>query len=150
VTGLAVAWAAALALLAWQWTRTPLSGPGPAFLVWSVPAAPLALLSWAWLRALRLPQLPLRPSAAVLIAVGWSAVALVTAAGLGAEWELDGIVLRDPARRFGGIGLRWAPGAWGALLSLAGLAAALEARYRLTHPPTPAAGPAGTVSPSGP
>jgi hypothetical protein len=154
VNALALGWTGALALLAFEWTRTPLAGPGPAFLIWSLPALPLALLSWIWLRRLDLQQLPLRAPLAVLVVVAWSAVASIVAAGLGAEWELDGIVLRSDALRFAGIGLRWLPGVWGALLSVAGLAASLEARYRLAHP-TPAAGapqPVATaeVTPTGP
>jgi hypothetical protein len=133
VTALAIGWTAALAVLAFVWTRTPLSGPGPAFLIWSLPALPLAVLSWTWLRQLDLRQLPLRAPLAVLVVVAWTAVALVTATGLGAEWQLDGIILRNEPKRIAGIALRWLPGAWGALLSVAGLAAALEARYRLTH-----------------
>ena len=133
VTALGAGWAAALATLAYQWTRTPLSGPGPAFLIWSLPAIPLAAVTWLWLRRLELRQLPMRAPLAALVVGAWAAVALLTATGLGAEWELDGIVLRNAPQRLAGVGLRWLPGVWGAQLSVAGLAAALEARYRLTH-----------------
>jgi hypothetical protein len=149
VTALAVGWTSALALLAYEWTRTPLSGPGAAFLIWSLPAVPLAALSWAWLRRIDLRQIPLRAPLAALVVAAWAAVALVTATGLGAEWELDGIVLRNTLRRAAGVGLRWLPGVWGALLSVAGLAAALEARYRLTRRET-AAEAAAPVTPPGP
>ena len=147
---LAAGWTAALALLAWEWTRSPLSGPGRAFLIWSLPALPLALLSWVWLRRLELRQLPLRVPLAALVVVGWLAVALITATGLGAEWELDGIIRRNAPRRVAGQVLRWLPGVWGALLSLAGLAAALEARYRLTHAGEPAPAVDATLTPTGP
>jgi hypothetical protein len=149
VTALALGWTAALGVLAYEWTRTPLSGPGLAFVIWSLPAIPLAALSWVWLRRLELRQLPMRAPLAALVLAAWAAVALVTATGLGAEWELDGIVLRNAPQRVAGVGLRWLPGAWGALLSIAGLAAALEARYRLTHADD-AADAVPAVTPIGP
>src|SRR5688572_27145313 len=148
VTALAVAWTAALALLAYEWTLTPLSGPGPAFLIWSLPALPLAALSWAWLSRLQLGRLRLVPALEVVIALGWALVALATTSGVGAEWELDGVILRNAPQRLAGMALWWLPGAWGALLSVAALAAVLEARYRLAHPAEPPASP--VVSPSGP
>jgi hypothetical protein len=148
VTALAVAWTAALALLAWEWTLTPLSGPGAAFLIWSLPALPLAVLSWAWLRRLDLGRLRLGPSLAVLVVVVWVFAALTTATEFGAEWELDGLILRNAPQRWAGIAFRWLPGAWGAVLSVGALAAVLEARYRLTHAAEPAASPPPT--PSGP
>ena len=51
----------------------------------------------------------------------------------GDEWLLDGLILRRPLQRAGGVALWWAPGVWGLALSIAGLAAALEARYQITH-----------------
>jgi hypothetical protein len=134
VSVLALAWTAALALLAYEWTQTPLSGPGPAFVIWSLPALPLAVLSWAWLRRLDLGRLRLVPALAVLVALGWALVAILTTTEVGAEWELDGIILRNAPQRVAGIALWWLPGVWGALLSVAALAAVLEARYRLAHP----------------
>jgi hypothetical protein len=142
VTALAVGWTAALALLAYEWTLTPLSGPGPAFLIWSLPALPLAALSWTWLRQLDLGRLRLVPALAILVAVGWALVAILTSTGVGAEWELDGVILRNAPQRVAGMALWWLPGAWGALLSVAALAAVLEARYRLAHPAAAPDGPA--------
>lgn len=136
VTLLAAAWTSALAWLAWEWARTPLSGSGPAFLAWSLPAVPLAALSWSWLRRLALAQLALRARLAALIAGAWAGVAAVSATRFGAEWVLDGLILRNPAQEAAGIALRWLPGATGAALSVGFLAAALEARYRLRHPDT--------------
>ena len=140
---LALAWTAALALLAYEWTLTPLSGPGPAFVIWSLPAIPLAVLSWVWLRGLDLGRLRLGPPLAILVVVVWALVAVLITTELGAEWELDGVILRNAPQRWAGIALRWLPGVWGALLSVAALAAVLEARYRLTHPaePPPPPGP---------
>ena len=130
-----------------QWTRTPLSGPGRAFLIWSVLALPLGALTWAWIRRLALRRLPLDPRLLVLILALWLVVAAVTASAVGAEWELDGVILRNPLQRMAGVGLRWLPGVSGLVLSIAGLAVTLEARYRLTHPDAPAP---PEVSPTGP
>ena len=38
-----------------------------------------------------------------------------------------------PATAGRGVALWWAPGVWGLALSIAGMAAALEARYQITH-----------------
>ena len=149
VTALGAGWGAALAVLAYGWTRAAISGPGLAFLIWSLPALPLAALSWVWLRRLELRQLPMRPSLALVVVTVWAAVALAVASGLGAEWELDGLILRSASRRAAGVGMRWLPGVWAALLSVAGLVAALEARYRLTHADG-APDQAARVTPSGP
>jgi hypothetical protein len=46
---------------------------------------------------------------------------------------LDGLILREPGRRGMGIALRWLPVLFGVLVSVAGLSAVLEARYRLVH-----------------
>ena len=148
VIALAVAWTAALALLAYEWTLTPLSGPGPAFVIWSLPAIPLAVLSWVWLRRLDLGRLRLGPPLAILVVLVWALVAVVITTEVGAEWELDGVILRNAPQRWAGIALRWLPGVWGALLSVAALAAVLEARYRLTHPAEPPQPP--SLTPSGP
>jgi len=148
VTALAVGWTAALALLAYEWTRTPLAGSGPAFLIWSLPALPLAALSWTWLRRLELRELPLRAPLAAALAAAWLTVSAVAASGLGAEWVLDGLILRNALQQGAGIVLRWLPGVGGAALSVAGLAAALEARYRLTHPAAPEAAATG-LTPTG-
>jgi hypothetical protein len=134
---LAAGWAAALTLLALEWTRTPLSGPGPAFLIWSLPALPLAALSWRWLRAFDVRQVRIPPAAVAAIVLGWIAVAALTASGVGSEWALDGLILRNAVQQWAGVGVWWLPGMWGAALSVAGLAAALEARYRLAHPTRP-------------
>ena len=69
----------------------------------------------------------------MLIIVAWATVGAIAVAAPGDEWLLDGLILRRPLQRAGGVALWWAPGVWGLALSLAGLAAALEARYRITH-----------------
>lgn len=136
-TVLAVAWAAALALLALQWTRTPLSGPGRALLIWSIPAAPLAVFTWAWLRGRAVGRIPLGLGVVAWVAVIWAGVAVTAVLDPGAEWVLDGLILRRPLERFGGLALAWAPGVWGLAVSVAGLAAALEARYQLARAAAP-------------
>lgn len=133
VTALAAAWGGALALLAIEWTRTPVSGPGHAFLIWSLPAVPLAAFTWTWLRRLPVQRIPLGFSTLAPIIVIWAVVGVVTVNGTGTEWTLDGVILRRPLQRAGGIALWWAPGVWGLTLSVAGLAAALEARYQLAR-----------------
>ena len=150
MTTLASGWALALAVLAFAWARTPLVGSGPAFLAWSVPALVLAALSWSWLRRAELPALRLTASQAAGGVVVWAALLAVTLGGVGAEWALDGLILRNTPQRLAGLGLRWLPGLFAALVSVAGLAAALEARYRITHPVVVPADPASPVSPPGP
>lgn len=130
---LILAWAAALALIAIEWTRTPLSGPGRALLVWSVPAAPLAVFTWAWLRRVPVRRIPVGTAAIVALSIGWLVIAGIAAEDPGAEWLLDGLILRRPLERAAGVALRWAPGVWGTAISMAGLAAALEARWQLAH-----------------
>jgi hypothetical protein len=134
-SALAAAWTGALALLALECALAPVSGPGRAFLIWSLPALPLAALTWGWLSRLEARPLRLPRVAAALVTLGWLAVAMLIATRVGSEWALDGLILRDPARRYAGIAMRWIPGVWGAAVSLAGLGGALEARYRLTRGP---------------
>ena len=132
-TGLAAAWAGALTLLAFEWTRSPLTGSGRALLIWSIAALPLATFTWIWLRRLPTLRIPLGFGTLALILVAWTAAGTIAITTPGAEWLLDGLILRRPLQRAGGVALWWAPGAWGLALSLAGLAAALEARYQITH-----------------
>ena len=132
-TALAAAWAGALALLAFEWTRTPLAGPGRALLIWSLAAVPLAAFTWIWLRRLPVLRIPLGSGTLFVIVLAWVAVGTVAVTSPGSEWVLDGLVLRRPLERAGGIALLWAPGVWGGALSVAGLAAALEARYQIAH-----------------
>lgn len=127
------AWAAALALLALRWVRTPLSGPGPMFAVWSVPALALAVVTWNWLRRLQIRQLPVGRGTLVLIVVLWAGAGAIALTGAGAEWVMDGLILRRPVQRITGTVVQWLPGLFGLAVSLAGLTSALEARYRIAH-----------------
>lgn len=152
-TTLASGWALSLAVLAFAWARMPLEGSGTAFLIWSAPGVVLARLSWSWLRGTDLPDLRLTPPQIGAGAVVWLALAVLTASGAGAEWALDGLILRNAPQRLAGVGLRWAPGLFGALVAVGGLAVALEARYRLTHPAGADGSPAeagAPVTPPGP
>ena len=143
---LAAAWAAALALLAALWIRTPLSGPGTMFVAWSAPTLALTLLSGRWLRRLALPQVAVTRGRIVALALGWlvagAAALLLTDAA--AELALDGFILRRPLARASGLAVGWLPGVFGLALCVLGLAAALEARYRIAH------GWGGSLTPSDP
>ncbi len=114
------------------------------FVAWSVPALALTLFTSWWLGQLTLVRL--RPSRALMGAVIglWASATVITLAGAGAEWALDGFILRRPLQRAVGIGIVWLPGLFGLTLSVAGLAAALEARYRIAH------GEAAELGPTGP
>jgi hypothetical protein len=103
------------------------------FGLWSVVAVPLALWSLTRARAWGLGPLP--GGLALLLATGlaWLAAAWAATSPLPAEWAIDGLILRDDGRRLAGVALAWLPGIFGLTLSVAGLAAALEARHRLAH-----------------
>jgi hypothetical protein len=132
--GLTAGWAAALALLAGLWIRTPLSGPGPMFVAWSVPALALAVFSAWWLRRLALAQVRVTPGRVAALAVLWLlAVVALLLTDAAAELALDGFILRRPLLRAAGLSVAWVPGLFGLGLCVVGLAAALEARYRIAH-----------------
>ena len=132
-TALAAAWAGALTLLALEWTRSPLTGSGRALLIFSIAALPLAAFTWIWLRRFPALRIPLGFGTLALIIVAWTAAGMIAVTAPGDEWLLDGLILRRPLLRAGGVALWWAPGVWGLALSIAGMAAALEARYQITH-----------------
>ena len=139
--GFLAAWIAALALLAVLWIRTPLSGPGPMFAIWSAPALVLAAVTARWLRRLALPQIRVTPARLLVLALLWG---IAAAAGLlltttAAELALDGFILRRPLLRAAGLALGWLPGVFGLALCVIGLAAALEARYRIARSRFPGA-----------
>lgn len=129
----AAAWGAALALLAWLWIRSPLAGSATMIAVWSAPALPLLLVTWWWLRKLEVRQVPTGGAVVVGILLAWAAAGLLAWSGLGAEWALDGLILRRPGLRWGGRVVTWLPAACCLLIAVAGLAASLEARYRIAH-----------------
>ena len=132
-TALAAAWAGALTLLAFEWTRSPLTGSGRALLIFSMAALPVAAFTWIWLRRFPALRIPLGFGTLALIIVAWAAAGMIVVTAPGDEWLLDGLILRRPLLRAGGVALWWAPGVWGLVLSIAGLAATLEARYQITH-----------------
>jgi hypothetical protein len=133
--GVTAAWAAALALLGALWIRTPLSGPGPMFALWSLPAAALAALTVRWLRRLALPQVRVTRARLATLAALWTAAAAAALllTDFAAELALDGFILRRPLTRAAALGLAWLPALFGLGLCVLGLAAALEARYRIAH-----------------
>jgi hypothetical protein len=143
-------WAAALTLLAVLWIRTPLSGPGSMFVLWSAPTLALTAFSAWWLRRLALPQVRVTRSRLAALGALWAAAA---AAALllndrAAELALDGFILRRPLLRTAGLSVAWVPGLFGLALCVVGLAAALEARYRIAH--GAAAAEPEALTPSGP
>lgn len=132
-TALAGAWTAALVVLAVLWVRSPYTGPGYMFVLWSAVALPLTVLSWLRFRSWRVRQVPRSTTFLATTILFWTAVAVLSASGVGAEMALDALIMRETGMRSLGKALEWLPGVWGALLSVGGLAAALEARYRLAH-----------------
>lgn len=130
---LAAAWTGALVVLAAVWIRSPFTGPGPMFLAWSAAALPLLVWSWSRFRRWGVKQAPRSRAALLAVAVAWVGVALAARSGQPAVWALDGMILRQGGLRALGLGLQWLPGVFGLLLSVAGLALALEARYRLAR-----------------
>jgi hypothetical protein len=80
-------------------------------------------------------QIPDGPWLWTVVGVGWLAALWLAASDTGRILALDGLILREPGLRRLGQLLRWAPLAFGCGVSLAGLAASLEARYRLARGP---------------
>jgi hypothetical protein len=149
--GVTAAWAAALALLAALWIRTPLSGPGPMFVVWSLPTAALAALTARWLRRLGLPQVRVTKTRLVTLVALWTiaAAAALLLVDFAAELALDGFILRQPLTRAAALGLAWLPALFGLALCVLGLAAALEARYQIARRDT-APHATAPLTPTGP
>lgn len=138
-TAVAATWTVMLVALALVWIRSPFLGPGTAFAIWSAPAAIAAAATWWWLRTQSIPQIPRSASLVALIALAWLIVLTLAQNDLGARLALDGLIMRRNDLRLAGRLLHWLPMAFGGVLSIAGLAAGLEARYRLVNAPeTPA------------
>lgn len=130
---LAALWGVALVLLTVLWVRSPFTGPGSMFLVWSLVAAPL--LAWSWNRFRRWDVRLLPRDAAFLagVAVAWAGVAAAAGSGIGAEMVLDGLVMRNGLQHAAGRLLHGSPAIFGFALSVAGLVGSLEARHRLAR-----------------
>jgi hypothetical protein len=105
------------------------------FVAWSAPALALAAFSAWWLRRLGLPQLRVTTGRLAALTVLWlvAAAAALLLTDVGAELALDGFILRRPLLRAAGLSVAWVPGLFGLALCVVGLAAALEARYRIAH-----------------
>lgn len=134
-TALAAAWTIVLVGLSALWIRSPLLGTGVAFTIWSVPAAVAWITSWWWFDRRGIEQVPTGPwffAAVLALWVGSLAIALT---GIGARLALDGLILRQDNLRMAGEALTWVPIGFGAAISVAGLAASLEARYRVVRAP---------------
>jgi len=102
-------------------------------MVWSLPAAAAFGASWRWLGARKLPQLPLTWGLLSTILALWVACVTLAVSDVGSALALDGLLLRRPWLHALGVVARWAPLAFGLGVSLAWVAAGLEARYRLVR-----------------
>lgn len=138
-TGLALGWTAALVTLAALWVRSPFLGERAAFLLWSGPAAVLSVVSVRWIRKRDVREIPDSPLIRGAVGAIWVTALGLTVTDVGRTLALDALILREPGLGRLGQLLRWTPLAFGCGISLAGLAAALEARYRVVNRPrTPA------------
>lgn len=140
-TLLALAWTILLTSLAALWVWSPFLGEGTSFIAWSPPAMALTVWTVRWLRTRRIEQVPSSPGLWAAIAIGWVLALLAASTDLGRRLALDGLIMREPGvRRMGQI-VRWAPLAFGCAVAVAGLAVALEARYRIVNEPRTTATP---------
>lgn len=130
LTGL---WILLLLVLAALWVQSPFSGPGRMFLLWSAAAIPLTVWSWTRFRAWGVRQVPGSPRFLVGLAVAWALLAAVSLSTIPGIMAMDGLILRRGLLRWTGKALEWLPGLFGLGLSVGGLAASLEARYRLAR-----------------
>jgi hypothetical protein len=105
------------------------------FVAWSSVAAPLTVWSWLRLRRWGIRAVPRSIGFLVALGVVWLGVAWAAGSPLPALWAMDGLILRDGLLRNAGLSLQRLPGLFGLVLSVAGLAVALEARYRLGQDP---------------
>jgi len=141
-TTVVATWTLMLVALSLVWIRSPFLGPGTAFGLWSVPAAMATTATWWWLRKQSIPQIPQSPLLAALIALAWLITLAIALNDVGARLALDGLIMRRNDLRLAGKVLHWLPVAFGGVISIVGLAAGLEARYRLVNvPETPATRP---------
>lgn len=139
--GFAMLWALLLVVLAALWIRSPFLGAGTAFAVWSVPAALGSLASWTWLRRRAIEQIPLSRGLFATVVALWVGALLLGFTGIGDQWALDGLIMRQELLRISGRAVGWLPMAFGLVLAVAGLAASLEARYRIVNAPEKPATP---------
>jgi hypothetical protein len=141
-TALAATWTIVLVALSVLWIRSPFLGTGVAFTLWSVPAAVVWVISWWWFRRRGIEQVPTGPWLLAAVALLWAGSLTIALTGIGARLALDGLILRQDNLRIAGKALAWAPIGFGAAISVAGLAASLEARYRVVRAPrTPSTPP---------
>ena len=141
-TLLALGWTLLLASLATLWVWSPFLGEGTSFIAWSPPAMALTLWTVRWLRARRIEEVPSSRLVWITVGAGWMLALLAASTDLGRRLALDGLIMREPGIQLAGRVLRWAPLAFGCAIAVAGLSAALEARYRIVNAPgTPATPP---------
>lgn len=126
----ALLWAVTLAWLGVLWVNSPFSGQAPLFGLWSLTALPLAAWTLGWLRKAGVGLSPPGGWIGVLVAL-WTAAGLVAILDPGTEMALDGLVLRQPLRRWMGRVLQWLPAAFGGVVTLTGMVISFEARSRI-------------------
>lgn len=132
-------WVLMLIALSLVWIRSPFLGPGAAFALWSIPAAVVVAATYGWLRRQDIPEIPRSPWLIALIGVAWVMTLVIAYDETGARLTLDGIIMRRGDLHLAGRLLYWLPLGFGGIVSIAGLAVGLEARYRLVNDPgTPA------------
>ena len=139
-----LAWVGALVLLAVSWVWSPFTGTGLMFIVWSVPVAGLTVGTLVWLDRVGVRHVPRGMAVRGAVVMFWLTAAWLATSGMGLEMALDGLILRDPTLRASGVVLEWLPGGFGFLLSLVGLVATLEARYRVVRGDVKTAGEGST------
>lgn len=141
-TALVVTWTIVLVALSALWIRSPFLGTGVAFTLWSVPAALAWATSWWWFDRRGIAQIPTGTWFLAAVLMLWAGSLAIALTGIGARMALDGLILRQDTLRMAGKTLAWMPIGFGAAISVAGLAASLEARYRVVRAPrTPATPP---------
>ena len=134
-TAFVVTWTVTLVALAFLWSRTPFLGTGLAYTIWSIPAVIVTTVTWRWIRERAIAQIPHGPWLLSTVILAWLVTLGLALSGIGADLALDGLILRQNVLRHAGRMLTWLPMVFGALLTVAGLAASLEARYRIVNDP---------------
>jgi hypothetical protein len=134
-TRFVVGWILVLVGLAALWTRSPFLGTSVVFGAWSAPAALLTWATWHWMRRLALPQVRIGRTSVVLVTGFWVLALVTVMSDLGPTLALDGLIMRRDSVRLAGRLVGWMPLAFGGCLSVAGLAASLEARYWILRTP---------------
>jgi hypothetical protein len=144
-TGFIVAWTSLLIGLAILWTRTPFLGTGVPYMIWSIPAVVVTVITWRWIRRRSIAEIPQSAWLLSAMMLLWLITIGLALSGIGADLALDGLILRRRTLRYTGHTLEWMPMAFGGILTVAGIAASLEARYRIVNDPETSSTPQDPV-----